>query len=301
VSKIFKFCLAILTIFVLSVLLTPPLARILHPYFRFEKIFDRLVMIFGVSAAFLFVILPKIQKDGTKALLGLELWRSYGFDFSESWKKLLAYGFLGGAVTVALMAVVEVAFGPNYVRHPFLVQDIIERFFKGLLSGTIVGVVEEFFFRGFIFLNLRRKLNVWVSVILASVFYSLSHFFDNGRIFIPQNPTVRDALRLLVGYLEPIAWHPSAVLPQFVGLFLFGIILNIAFVRTRSLLFSIGVHAGAVFIIKFQYSFVRQGLEVYHPFFGANPYYDGPVEWLFLILLGSVIWLRTKNFLQKNN
>ncbi len=296
--KFLKFCLIIFVIFALSVVLTPPIARILHPYFKFEKIFDRLVMIFGVFAAFLFAILPKVQKEGKKAFVDPELWRSHGFDFKAPWRKLLAYGFLAGAVTVASIAVVEVAFGPSYVRHPLSIQDIVERLFKGFLSGTIIGVIEEFFFRGIIFITLSRKLNVWVSVALTSTFYSLSHFFDNGKIFIPQNPTTRDAVRLLFGYLEPITWHSSAVLPQFVGLLLFGILLNFAFIRTRSLFLSIGVHAGAVFLIKSQYSFVRQPFEGYHSLFGGNPYYDGPVEWLFLIFLGGMICLGTKNFLE---
>jgi len=299
--KFLKFCLILFVVFALSILLTPSIARILHPYFKFEKIFERLVMIGMVQAAFLFVILPKMRKGGKKALADPELWRDYGFDFNAPWRKLLMYGFLAGAATVASMAVVEVIFGPSSVRHPLSIQDIVERFFKGLLSGSLIGIIEEFFFRGFIFLTLSRKLNVWISVVITSTFYALSHFFDNGRIFIPQNPTTHDALRLLFGYLEPIAHQPFAILPQFTGLLLFGILLNLAFIRTRSLFLSIGVHAGVVFAIKSQYSFVRQTFEGYHPFFGGKPYYDAPVEWLFLIFLGGMIWLSTQNFLESQN
>ena len=293
-NKLVKFFLVILAIFTLSVVLTPLFYSVLHPYFKFEKIFDRLVMVFAIMAAVLFVVVPKVRKTGVRGLFDPELWRAYGFDFSKPWQRLLVYGFLAGALTVSLMALVEVIFGPRYLRQPISLQDIIERFFKGFLSGSIIGFVEEFFFRGFIFTQLKQKMNSGIAVVLASAFYSLCHFFDNGQIFMPEHPSFHDAGRLFVGVLEPILRHPNDILPPFIGLFLFGIVLNIAFIRTRSLFCSIGIHAGAVFLIKFQYSFVRIDLETYHAFFGTSPYYDGPVEWLILILLGFVIWFGTK-------
>ena len=291
-SRTFRFLLAVIGIILLSVLLTPPLSALLSPFFRFEKIFNRLVMIFAVSAAVLFVLIPKMKKGG--AAFDRETWRVYGFDFTRPWKKLFLYGFLAGAISVILLAVIEVAFGPRYLRSPLLIQDIIERFLKGVMSGMTVGIVEEFFFRGFIYTRLRKKLHVILAVILASAFYSLTHFFDNGQIFIPENPGIRDAFRLLFGYLEPLVMRPQMIVNEFIGLFLFGVVLNLAFIRTRSLFLSIGIHAGSVFIVKWQYSFVRSGDDMADPFFGKIPYYDGSIEWIVLILLGFAVWFLTR-------
>lgn len=285
-SKAFKAIIVMLIIFAASVYLTPVFHSFL-PMFKFEKIFDRLVMIFTIVAAVIFVILEQRKKKGMKT----QFWQNTGFNFSTPWKKLFWYGFLSGSLAVAFLIAWQVGLGPRYLRQPILVQDIVGRLFKGMLSGVVVGIVEEFFFRGFIFNYLRSRMNLIVAVLISSAFYSLTHFLDNGQIFIPQNPTAGDAFRLLVGYLEPFAKHWNEIFPEFVGLFIFGIILCLVFIRTRSLFFSIGIHAGVVFMIKFQHSFVRKPDEdIVYGFFGKSPDYDGSFEWLVLVILGLVLW-----------
>lgn len=287
-GKWFKIVFGFVVIVGLSVLLTPPIHAILHPYFKFEKIFNRLVMVFTIAAAALYV---RYTKKGKGGVFAPQVWRDYGFDFSVSWKKLFLYGFLTGAFMVAALAVIEIMFGPRYIREPLMLQDVIERFFKGMLSGMIVGIVEEFFFRGFVYLNIRRWSGTFSGILIASAFYSACHFFDNGQIFIPQNPSVKDAIRLLFGYLEPFLKRPGDIMPEFIGLFLFGILLNIAFARTKNLFLSIGVHAGTVFAIKFQPSFVRGGPDdLIHPIFAAQVYYDGWGEWAVLALVGVILF-----------
>lgn len=286
-SKVFKFFVVLLAILVFSVVLTPILHSVLHPYFKFEKIFNRLIMIFGVLAALLFIL---SQRGKTGKFFDHALWKTYGFDFAQPWLKLFSVGVLGGGFTVLLIVLFEIKFGPSSDREAFLLHKIVEWFFTGVGAGLSVGVIEEFFFRGFIYTQLKKKTNIWLAVILASAFYSLCHFFDNGQIFIPQNPSMGDAIRLLFGYLEPFTQHALDILPEFTGLFLFGVLLNLAYIRTGSLFLSIGVHAGAVFFIKFQHAFVEKAPEAYHVFYGNRPYYDGVFEWGMLVILGILIW-----------
>jgi len=222
-------------------------------------------------------------------------WETYGFDFAQPWKRLAGWGFLCGALMVLLVTIPEVVWGPRTVRDPVILSDVIQRFVKGLLSGVTVGVVEEFFFRGFIYTHLARRIGPALGVMAASAFYSLSHFFDNGQIFIPPSPGLGDAFRLSLGYLEPLAFHPLRFLPEFFGLFLFGVALNLAFIRTRSLFLAIGIHAGAVFLVKFQNAFLRKGPELYHPFFGSQPHYDGVFEWLLVAVFAAMLyWVAPK-------
>ena len=283
-SKIFRLVLVMLVIFAVSILLTPVLSKLL-PMFKFEQIFNRLIMIFTVAAAALYVY--RKNKRGIRQ----NFWKVNGFDFETPWKKLFVYGFLSGAIAVAVIIAVEVVSGPGYLRQPLLFQDVVERFFKGMSSGIVIGIVEEFFFRGFIFGRLKEKTHLFIAILLSSAFYSMTHFFDNGQIFIPDHPTTRDSLRLLFGYLEPFVNQWGQIFPEFMGLFLFGIILCLAYLGTDSLFLAIGIHAGAVFAIKFQHSFVRKGPEtMVHLFYGRLSDYDGLFEWLMLILLGSVVW-----------
>ncbi|MBI3999442.1 MAG: CPBP family intramembrane metalloprotease [Candidatus Omnitrophica bacterium] len=287
-NKFTKFLAVIIAILVLSVVLTPLFYSLTQPYFKFEKIFNRLIMIFGVLAALGFVIWNQRKKDSSSHV---PTWREYGFDFSQKWRRLFGLGFLAGAFTVLFIVGFEITFGPPSVRQPLEFLRFVEWFFTGVGGGLAVGVIEEFFFRGFIYTQLQKKISVWLAVVLANAFYALCHFFDNGQIFIPQNPTMYDAIRLLFGYLEPLARRPFDILPEFAGLFLFGVLLNLAFIRTGSLFLSIGLHTGAVFLIKFQHAFVEKGSEVYHSFYGNRPYYDGPFEWVSLAFLGCLIWM----------
>ena len=84
-------------------------------------------------------------------MMDLKSLAEYGFDFSQPWKQLFLYGLISGTVTVIFITIPEVVWGPFYLRDPIFISDILRRFFKGLVSGTLIGIVEEFFFRGFIF------------------------------------------------------------------------------------------------------------------------------------------------------
>ena len=294
-GKSFKAIVVFIFILGLSILLTPVFYKIL-PMFKFEKIFNRLVMVFTIAAAVIYVYLEQ-KKNG----LGRNFWNVYGFDFSAPWKKLFIYGFLAGTLSLAFIVLFEVIFGPRYFRHPILIQDILERFFKGMLSGLIVAIVEEFFFRGFVFRWLKGKTPIVIAILLASAFYAATHFLDNGQTFVPDHPTVKDAARLLVGYVEPFTHHWQTIFPEFMGLFLFGITLCLAYLGTNSLFMPMGIHAGVVFAIKFQHSFVRKGPEgLTHHFFGGLPDYDGIFEWAVLIVLSVAVWYVVIPYLKRS-
>jgi uncharacterized protein len=214
---------------------------------------------------------------------------------------LFGLGFLVGGFMVLNISLIELIWGPRYVRDPWALSDILTRFAKGFVGGVAVGIIEEFFFRGFIYKRLEAKMKRWLAVILANVFYAATHFLDNGQIFIPDNPSFKDGVRLLFGYLEPLAFQWAHIGPQFVGLFIFGVVLTMAFLRTRSLFLSIGVHAGAVFVIKWQNAFLRKGPDDFHPFYGSTPVYDGPVEWLVLAAYAFLIYWLAKRYNTENS
>jgi membrane protease YdiL (CAAX protease family) len=289
----------ILSIFVVIIILTVFLAPVFYqllPMFKFTRIVNRIIQVLLVAAILIFGL--KVKVHFRECGLDFRKWGKYfnqfgleyGINFKQSWKRILMWGIFSGFFAILFITLFEVWFGPRYLRSPLLAQDIIERFFKGALAGAGVGIVEEFLFRGFVFVNLERKIKTFWAIILISVFYSLVHFLDNGQVFVPSNPSAGEALMVLVGYFEPLVSRWREIIPEFFGLFLFGVVLNVAFVRTRSLFFSIGIHAGAVFCIKFQNSFFRKAPEIYHPFYGDNPHYDGPFEWLVMVVLIVIIY-----------
>ena len=279
--------LIVTSILLASALLTPLIFRIL-PFFKFERIFRRLVTIFVVGLAIFVVSREKWS------------WKRYGFDFSVSWRSLFLYGLIGGAITLGIMTLAETVWGPYFVRDNISIGRTIEWFFKGLVSGISIGFLEEFFFRGFVYKQLESRVKVVAALILTNIFYAAVHFWDSRGIFVQNPPTFHDGIHLLKVHLSPFLNTPMETLPQFMGLFIFGLVLNFAFLRTRTLFLSIGIHAGVVFLIKFQKAIVLKETEGHHWLWRHLSLYDAPVEWVIVsgLLLILVFFLVPKKLIK---
>jgi hypothetical protein len=96
-----------------------------------------------------------------------------------------------------------------------------------------------------------------------------------------------DSLKLIAAPIQSFAdWH--SVWPAFIGLFLFGMVLNFCVIRTKSLYPSIGLHAGSVFFVRVIGLFVAfQERGVF--FWSTKKVYDGVLGWIFLLLIGAIL------------
>ena len=83
----------------------------------------------------------------------------------------------------------------------------------GILAGA--AFVEELLFRGYPFQVLERRFGVVIAIAVTSVTFSAAHFFN-----------------------------PDAALLPLVNIGLAGVLLGVAYVKTRSLWFATGVHTG---------------------------------------------------------
>jgi len=271
-----KFLTIFTSILVVSALLAPFLFDILP--FKFERIFNRLIMIFSLVAIVIFVRFRK------------ETFKNYGLVWRHDSFRLLLTGLGAGVVTLVLLAGLKLALGKA-------VMSIAERSLlawggigiKLLMTGLLIGVIEEFFFRGFIFSNLRKRFgwNIVLSVIVTSVFYSLIHFISKSKPFIGPDPTVLDSFRLMAApFSSLLEWH--SFWPAAVGLFLFGVILNDLVIRSGSLYPSIGLHAGCVLFIKMDGLLIDYSrADVF--LFASDKMYDGVLGWVFLIVMWGVL------------
>ena len=104
-------------------------------------------------------------------------------------------------------------------------------------GGLLIGIMEEFFFRGFIFTALRDKVfrgSIRFAMVVTSLFYASIHFVNIRKPVISQDPGFLDSLKMIAAPLQSFAdWQ--AVWPAAIGLFLFGMVLNYCVVRTKSL------------------------------------------------------------------
>lgn len=274
-KSFFKFLAVCLVILFASALLTPWLFTFL-PY-KFEKIFNRLVMVSSVAAAILFV---RIRR---------ETFADYGLLWRRDRLSLFLTGFWAAFLTLVILTGVRMVLGSSaWAVHEWKWR-WIWRIVRYLGAALLIGTVEEFFFRGFIFRTLKDRFawGMGWSVAGTSLFYSLVHFLNEATPLIGPEPTVWDSLRLMAApFLSLADWRSIA--PAALGLFLFGLILNGLVIRTRTLYPAIGVHAGGVFFLKIDGFFV-DSFDVEPLYIGTNQMIDGMLGWFALALLAVAL------------
>jgi membrane protease YdiL (CAAX protease family) len=142
-----------------------------------------------------------------------------------------------------------------------------------------VALLEEVLFRGALFGTLRKAVAWPIALLISSVVYAWLHFFQrpaapphitwaSGWVLLPQ---------MMHGFVE---WE--TLVPGFFTLTIAGLLLGLAFQRTRSLYFSIGLHAGWIFWLKL-YGFATSpvpGADL--RFWGSQKLVDG---WLGLVVM----------------
>jgi membrane protease YdiL (CAAX protease family) len=253
--------------------------------YPFSRVFNRTYMIAGI---FLFVALRRFLRIGSLSRLGLPPLRRGAGDLITGW--LLAIGSM-----IALAAVMSLAgvFTP-YFRVSL--SDSLSRCASALATGLTVGFLEEIFFRAILLKGLIEDLKPAAAFFLANLFYAAVHFVKPGE------PYYADALDPWLGFrhlgstfapfLNPLDFGPGLI-----GLFLIGLALSYAFVRTHSLYLSIGMHAGWIFSIKTVRVFGDYTRENLGWLFGSTDpkIVSGPATWVGILLVIAAVHCITRN------
>lgn len=274
-----KWLLLMAGILLLSAFLAPLLFKILP--FKFERILNRLIMIFTITAA-VWAVWTRRWSFPVEAMR----WKGVGWSGFAS-------AFAAGFLTLISVSLLKMTLG--IVTIDFSLSSPAawaQRILMSLLSALVIGIIEELFFRGFVFSSFQKKLGMSFlpCLILTNLFYSLIHFTGGKKIFIGPEPGFKDSLTLLTAPFQNLLdWQ--AVLPGAVGLFIFGVILTFLFVRTGSLYPCIGLHAGCVFFLKMDGVLIRHEDRAPLWFYGGGQNYDGLLGWTALVLLGIILWL----------
>ncbi|HLN86917.1 MAG TPA: CPBP family intramembrane glutamic endopeptidase [Candidatus Limnocylindrales bacterium] len=204
----------------------------------FSRIFNRAFMISGIL---LFVF-------GWRLLAGAQ------------WKQLLvmkfrlACGDLGTGLGLAIgsMVVLATAMTASHVFEPFFRLSLAESFgiiASAVSAGIFAGALEEVFFRGLLFKGLYDAGRPLRAYLLVNLFYSLLHFVRPGQAYFLAGFEPLAGFRHLFKTFAPFL-NPLAILPGIFGLFLIGVVLSYALLRTGKLYLSIGLHAGWIIALK---------------------------------------------------
>ncbi len=230
-------------VILLGALLAPPLfwlgqAVIAHGFlpslakFDFESYFHRALLI--AAAALLWPLFR---------VLRVRRWRDLALEKNSRAGADLGMGFAIAAIPLLCCGAVIIALHIYSQRGGFLWHKMPDV----LVAASIVPILEELLFRGFILGVLLRSFSRLGALLLTSALFSIVHFLK-----APTTTSPNDAVRWFSGF-DSIAHSfgqfsdPMLLTGGFLTLFAIGCILADARLRTASLWLPIGLHAGWIF------------------------------------------------------
>jgi uncharacterized protein len=236
----------LLVVFVLGALLSPPLywaAQNLANTSRgmreiaenpFGRYLTRTLMI--VSVLGLWPLLHMARMPFRELGLSVPDWRG------------LARGAALALITLGAVVLIAMLLDAREWRRAASVSKIARAVLLGLTGAALTAVLEELIFRGVLF-GLLRKGGRWLrALIISSAIFAVVHLLHK-----PESPPVVQWTSGFAALWQMLGLN-SMELADFISLFnlfLCGGTLAWAFQRTGTLWFSIGLHAGWIFWLKF--------------------------------------------------
>ncbi len=246
--------------------------------YDFGKVMRRVLMLVALIA---FIVFRKSLRFGILVSSGLKI--RTGF-FKQ---------FLLGFLLAGLAILIYYGFGLLTEARVIHLDydsagDIIGHLVGYLLIGCLIAIIEEILFRGFVLQSFQESMSVPMSVCICSLIYSLLHFFRSDVI-------VSTGFQPFVGFVtiaqffKPLFFEFLNNLSGIIGLFMLGVVLSYAFVKTKTLYFSIGFHASCVFMMKADGMFLGRDSEKMKWLFGGSELINGVLTWFFLICAFFII------------
>jgi len=241
----------------------------------------------GVFALLLFVWLRKHLKSQVKTSINPKQ--------SPPGKPFIG-GFLIGVVALLVVAAVMAVLGGGRFINPHITAAAFWNAFGAALgTAIVVAFFEEVFFRGIVFQGLRADLGTGLATITAAAFFGLVHFMRPRELPKVSGSDPLGGFKVLVHSFERYS-NFNEILPFAIGLFLIGILLTVAYLRTSALFLPMGLHASLVFFSKLDRVFFNYGGKGSVFIFGSpDPYpsflkgVDALLTWIMIVGLTIVI------------
>jgi CAAX protease family protein len=158
--------------------------------------------------------------------------------------KDIVCGFFVGFVSLAIVALFSVLKETKNLQTHFSSAQLLQHLLNATLAAVIVAVLEEIIFRGALFGILRKAMPWPAALVFSSAIYAWVHFLKKADAPPPAHWfSGLEALGQMCAHAQPLR-------PAFLTLFSAGAILALAYQRTGSLFFSMGLHAGWIFWLK---------------------------------------------------
>ena len=254
--------------------------------YGFGKVMRRILM---VVTLIVFLIFRKSLRFGVLVSSAIKIrlgsFRQFRLGFLLAAIPLLIYyglGLLTGAWIVHIDFIVY-----DVVETDLVVETILDIVKYGLI-GCLIGFMEEIFFRGYLLQSFQENMSLPKAVFVCSFIYSILHFFK-ADVFVSTGFQPFVGFTTIAQFFKPILFQFFTHLPSIIGLFLVGVVLSYAFIKTKSLYLSIGLHAGMVFMMKTDSLFLVSVREKLGWLFGDSDLVTGVLVWFLLIFILFVI------------
>ncbi len=282
-----SFIAPIIKVFLDTFISSSPFIKDLLKYrqdsYEFGKAVRRIMM---AAAILLIFLLRRPLKIGSFVALGMKP--------IHGWWRQLRMGFIL-STGMFLVYIIFSCFSGVQVFQPDVQSfgGLMSQFLKILVIAGVVGCIEEIFFRGFILQSLLVDMQAVSAVCFSSLFFSLLHFF---KAKIPVSPGFQPFIGFVVIYqsFKEMTINFTAILPSVIGLFLVGVVLSYACIRTKSLYLPIGLHAGWIFLIQVNKIFFDHVRSQWEWLFGDSKIITGVMGWSLLIFTLILIRFVTK-------
>jgi membrane protease YdiL (CAAX protease family) len=236
------FFLALLVALAVAAVLAPPVQALLAPLsvFPLHRILNRLATLGVILITAWLMVRYQLMSAATLGFLG-------------PWPAFMRRVLAGLAAGLALMVVALV---PLFLldlrdfneRMALDMGDLAALFAKGLLSGVLVALIEETFFRGAMQGALTRQRALGWALFAVPAFYAAVHFFGRALRIPFEQVHAGSGFEVLGSYFV-LFLDPAHIWDAFLALYFVGLLLAIVRHRTGDLAGSLGLHAGFVAVI----------------------------------------------------
>lgn len=258
-----------LLVFAASAVLAPWCFWAVHPFLDsvpFRRVFNRVILVVAVAGLW-----PLLRGAGVRS------WREVGYVPGSCWWRQVLAGLGLGVISYGIGGLL-LSMCLQWGEQPWRVAGFA-------LTGAVVALIEETFFRGGLQNVLQRQMKPWLAVLLVSGIYSVLHFLKPSGAHIPDESVMWTSGFEYLARVAGSSFQDPGIWRSVVTLWLVGGVLGWAFVRTKALYLSIGLHAGWVFALKTL------------AWMGGGSVVDNTAIWpvLGLLIVGIEWWSRRKN------
>jgi uncharacterized protein len=263
---------------------------------RPDRYYSRCLLISALAfLPFLIRRVNQIPDQGNRADFAL---------IKQSWKQRgtqLLLGLTIGVVSLGTLALFLHFTGASEPNGKAISYSKI--FSKALVPALGAGFIEEWLFRGLLLGLWMRACSLNAAWIGSSLMFSFLHFLKPAKGIDISDPYAWHAgLEILNSTLSHFA-EPAFFITEFAALTFFGMILAYSRIRSRSLCFAIGLHAGLVLALKtFTMTQVLIPSSPLHPWFIGADLKSGllPLVALGFCMIACVYTLRKRSLIVKS-